>query len=225
MDSDRAAIREEISKMSIEEVLALKEKIGTKLFDKSMGLDRPKSFKDKYKRENKNRPRMEPIAKRPVKRLKDVVGTKAEHKRDVRDPRFDPMCGDYDEKIFKDSYKFVDDIKSKEITELKKQLKDEEDPEEIERLNYLIQRMENQAREKKKVAKEKEAKNEERKQNRELAKEGKAPVFMSKTERKTKDLVDKYEELKSTGKIDKYLKKKAKKNQIKDRKKMSDMNN
>ena len=48
---------------------------------------------------------------------------------------------------------------------------------------------------------------------------------MSKTERKTKDLVDKYEELKSTGKIDKYLKKKAKKNQIKDRKKMSDMNN
>merc|ERR1711878_86373 len=126
-----------------------------------MGLDRPKSFRDKYKRENKNRPRMEPIAKRPVKRLKDVVGTKAEHKRDVRDPRFDPMCGDYDEKIFKDSYKFVDDIKSKEITELKKQLKDEEDPEEIERLNYLIQRMENQAREKKKVAKEKEAKIEE----------------------------------------------------------------
>ena len=101
MDSDRAAIREEISKMSIEEVLALKEKIGTKMFDKSMGLDRPKSFKDKYKRENKNRPRMEPIAKRPVKRLKDVVGTKAEHKRDVRDPRFDPMCGDYDEKVKK----------------------------------------------------------------------------------------------------------------------------
>ena len=99
MDTDRAAIREEISKMSIEEVLALKEKIGTKMFDKSMGLDRPKSFKDKYKRENKNRPRLEPIAKRPVKRLKDVVGTKPENKRDVRDPRFDPMCGDYDEKV------------------------------------------------------------------------------------------------------------------------------
>ena len=99
MDADRAAIREEISKMSIEEVLALKEKIGTKMFDKSMGLDRPKSFKDKYKRENKNRPRLEPIAKRPVKRLKDVVGTKPENKRDVRDPRFDPMCGDYDEKV------------------------------------------------------------------------------------------------------------------------------
>ena len=99
MDQDRAAIREEISKMSIEEVLALKEKIGTKLFDKSMGLERKKSYKEKYKRENKNRPRMEPISKKPVKRLKDVVGTKSEMKRDVRDPRFDPMCGDYDEKV------------------------------------------------------------------------------------------------------------------------------
>ena len=47
---------------------------------------------------------------------------------------------------------------------------------------------------------------------------------MSKTERKTKDLVDKYEELKSTGKIDKYLKKKAKKNMVKDRKKMKSDN-
>ena len=141
--------------------------------------------------------------------------------------------------IFKDSYKFVDDIKSKELNELKKRLKDEDDPEEISKLKYLIQRMviyfefiyltlfltlkllqENQAREKKKVAKEREAKNEERKQNRELAKEGKAPVFMSKTDRKKKDLVDKFEELKSTGKIDQYLKKKAKKNMIKDRKKL-----
>ena len=87
---------------------------------------------------------------------------------------------------------------------------------------FLTQKslQENQAREKKKVAKEREAKNEERKQNRELAKEGKAPVFMSKTDRKKKDLVDKFEELKSTGKIDQYLKKKAKKNMIKDRKKL-----
>ena len=99
MDQDRAAIREEISKMSIEEVLALKEKLGSKMFDKSLGLDKPKSFKEKYKRENKNRPRMEPISKKPVKRLKDVVGTKPANKKDIRDPRFDPMCGDYDEKV------------------------------------------------------------------------------------------------------------------------------
>ena len=101
IDPDRAAIREEISKMSIEEVLALKEKIGSKMFENSLGIGKPTSFKSKYKRENKNRPRMEPISKKPVKRLKDVVGTKPENKKDIRDPRFDPMCGDYDEKVRK----------------------------------------------------------------------------------------------------------------------------
>ena len=43
--------------------------------------------------------------------------------------------------IFKDSYKFVDDIKEKELQTLKKQLKDEEDPERISQIKYLIQRM------------------------------------------------------------------------------------
>merc|ERR1712062_539072 len=115
----------------------------------------------------------------------------------------------------------VDGIKAKELDQLKKQLKEEDDPEKIEQIKYLIQRMENQSREKMKIEKQKETVNEERKLNKKLAKEGKAPVFKSKTERKTKELVDKYEELKSTGKIDQYLKKKAKKNMSKDRKKLS----
>ena len=46
---------------------------------------------------------------------------------------------------------------------------------------------------------------------------------MSKSDRKKKDLVDKFEELKNTGKIDQYLKKKSKKNMIKDRRKMKEM--
>ena len=46
---------------------------------------------------------------------------------------------------------------------------------------------------------------------------------MSKAERKNKELVDKFEELKSSGKIDSYLKKKAKKNESKDRRKLSKM--
>lgn len=218
------AIREEISNMSIEEILQLKEKIGSKLFDKGLGLSKPKLGKpdDKYKRSHKNKPRIEPVGRKPVKKKMDhIVGVKACHKREIRDPRFDPMCGDFDDALFKQSYKFVDDIKSKELIELKKQLKSEEDPEQVEQLKYLIQRMENQAREKKKVEKEKAAKNEERKKNKELAKEGKAPVYVSKSERKKKDLLDKFEELKSTGKIDSYLKKKAKKNEAKERKNMA----
>merc|ERR1712038_1988343 len=145
---------------------------------------------------------MEPIAKRPMKKKSiDNIPVKPSNRKEVRDPRFDSMCGEFDEKIFKASYKFVDDIKSKELIELKKQLKDEEDPEKISQLKYLIQRMENRAREKTKISKQKEAAKEEKQKNRELAREGKAPVFVSKAERKNKELVDKFEELKSSGKI------------------------
>ena len=132
--------------MTIEEILALKEKIGSKLFDKGLGLNQPSKSsslsKDKFKRENKNRPRMEPIAKKPVnKKMDHIVGVKSSNKKDIRDPRFDPLCGEFDEKIFKTSFKFVDEIKQKELVELKKELKTEEDPERISQINYLIQRM------------------------------------------------------------------------------------
>ena len=69
------------------------------MFDQALGLSKNSSSKEKFKRENKNRPRMEPISKKPVKRPKDVVGVKSGTKKDIRDPRFDPMCGEYDEKV------------------------------------------------------------------------------------------------------------------------------
>ena len=43
--------------------------------------------------------------------------------------------------IFKDSYKFVDNLKDKELKTLKRELKVEEDPERKEQIKYLIQRM------------------------------------------------------------------------------------
>ena len=50
------------------------------------------------KRDNKNRPK-EMSSKKPVKRYRDVVGVSAENKHEKRDPRFDSMCGEFDEKV------------------------------------------------------------------------------------------------------------------------------
>ena len=50
------------------------------------------------KRDNKNRPR-EMSSKKTVKRYRDVVGVSAENKNEKRDPRFDSMCGEFDEKV------------------------------------------------------------------------------------------------------------------------------
>ena len=43
--------------------------------------------------------------------------------------RFDPLCGEFNDKLFKESYQFVNEVKSRELVELKKQLKAEEDKE------------------------------------------------------------------------------------------------
>ena len=53
---------------------------------------------DELKRDNKNRPREE-SSKKPVKRFRDVVGLTSELKSEKRDPRFDSMCGEFDEKV------------------------------------------------------------------------------------------------------------------------------
>ena len=131
-----------------------------------------------------------------VGRLRDVVGFKsgeAKKALDKRDPRFDALCGDYDEKVkqnvvfscqmqkkknvnlqllsslspsffginkstyhcnllvsfvlllffqvFKQSYEFVEEVKSKEREHLKKELANEQDEERIKQIKYLIQRM------------------------------------------------------------------------------------
>ena len=112
----------------------------------------------------------------------------------------------------------MDGIKANELKVLKEELVNEDDPDRIKQIKYLIQRMENQEREKKKVNNQKNVLQEQKKKNRELIKDGKAPVFVSKQEQKNKDLIEKYEELKQTNRLDTYMKKKNKKNLFKERK-------
>ena len=116
----------------------------------------------------------------------------------------------------------MDNIKTKELKVLREELVDEDDPDRIKQIKYLIQRMENQDREKKKIENEKRVMHEERKRNRQLLKDGKSPEFVSKEERQNKDLIEKYEELKKSNKLESYMKKKNRKNLSKERKKTKD---
>merc|ERR1712029_965399 len=230
-DQIRAQFREKIRGMSMEELLQMKQDIGTKAMDKMMGIRKRSSGgnelmsskKSDFKRDNKNRPR-ETSSKKTVGRFRDVVGLTTDQKTSKRDPRFDSLCGEFDAKVFKDSYKFVQDIKSRELKDLKEQLKNDDglDEETRGKIKYLIQRSENQAREKAKLDKRKESEKEQKKRNRELAAEGKRPQFMTKREKQNVELVDKFEELKSSGKLENYMKKKSKKNLAQDRKKIKD---
>ena len=55
--------------------------------------------------------------------------------------RFDPLCGEFNDKLFKESYQFVNEVKSKELVELKKQLRTEEDHERREEVLNVNQEL------------------------------------------------------------------------------------
>ena len=71
-------------------------------------------------------------------------------KRTPRDPRFDDLCGSkFDEDSFNDSYKFLDEIRDREIQELQSMLQEATEPVRKKKLSYLLQRMKNQQHAKK----------------------------------------------------------------------------
>lgn len=161
--------------MSFADLQKLKEKLGTKVYNATMfGAKKVKVAK--FTRENKNRPREE-SAKRQVTRFREVVPVK---KKEPRDPRFDGLCGTYDEKAFKNAYSFLSEFKQNDLKRLKKELEVEEDPKQIKKIKYLIQRIENQIREEKRKS-EKEMKQKEDKQEILTAmKSGEKPNFKKK---------------------------------------------
>lgn len=163
--------------MSFEELLKLKEKLGTKVYNKTIFRNTSKKTKE-FKRENKNRPR-EMSAKKPVSTFREIVPVK---KVVARDPRFDSLCGTFNEKAFKHSYAFINDLKKNDLKILQNELKEATDPKTTKKIKYLIQRLENQLREEKNRKEKEERKQEEKKNVLESVKQGEKPVFKKKCE-------------------------------------------
>ena len=212
-DAERTKIREELSCMSFEELQKLKEKLGTKVYNEAMfGKTRVK--RKTFKRENKNRPR-EMSSKKPVSVFREVIPVK---KTAPRDPRFDSLCGNFNEKAFKASYNFLSKYRSEELKQLREEFKSTSDSERKSQIKYLIQRMENQLREEE-LQKKKAAREEEEKAALiQARKEGHQPHFRKKSEKRMAELIDKYEDLKKRGKVAKNIEKHRKKIVQKNRK-------
>lgn len=124
-------------------------------------------------------------AKRPVPLLGNAKArnkTRAVTANAVRDPRFDPKCGEFDSKKFKDNFAFVDEIKQRELVELRDRLKSSDDYKEQKKLKYLIQRMQNQDTEARKLKIREQILKEEKVEIVTARKEGKTPRY--KTDRK-----------------------------------------
>lgn len=158
-------------------------------------------------RANKNRPR-EVSSKKPERRqVKKIIR---------RDPRFEESSGSLDMKEFKEEYKFLDEVHEKEKKVLSRQIRREKNESTRQELLKLQQRLRNQDDAKKERDEEKKLK--EALVKEQLAKTGNPYINDSKV--KAAKLVNKFKELQKTGKLDKYLERKRKKNASKERHKL-----
>ncbi|CAD7084001.1 unnamed protein product [Hermetia illucens] len=221
-DTERNEIRSDLSTMSFVQLMKLKEELGTKVYNEAIfGKGSKSSSREKtktdFKRANKNRPR-EMSSKRPVPFLGGEERQRAEQ-TSSRDPRFDENCGEYDSKIFKTNYEFVNDIREKEVHSLKKKMRKVEDEEKRKEMKLVMQRLQNQMREEKKRKIREEVLKEEKEEIKKAKEEGRTPWYKTKKERQLTELVKQYEDLKKSGRLVKHLEKRRKKNASKDRKK------
>lgn len=176
--------------MSFGDLLALKEELGSKVYNEAIfgsgstaANQRKKHSKRNmaFKRDNKNRPR-EITAKKQVPLLS---ATKKSSTPLIapRDPRFDSNCGEFDRDKFKADYSFVNEMREKEIADLKTQLKGLKGvaaTEEKQKVKTIIQRMQNQNLEEKKLNERKQAIARDRAANKSAIKDERKPFFVPK---------------------------------------------
>ncbi|RVE76643.1 hypothetical protein OJAV_G00010460 [Oryzias javanicus] len=209
-------LRKELSTMSFEEILKLQNTVGTKVYNE-VAFDSSRSQRSsKKKRLNKNRP-MEISAKKPAPFLRQVVPVK---KPVVRDPRFDDLSGEYKPEIYEQTYKFINDVKQREKEIIQKKLKKTKRNGQKEKLQFLLKRMENQERARQSREKQRERELQFKREQRARADQGARPFFLKKSDKKKLELAEKYQDLKKSGKLEKFLSKKRKRNAGKDRRKL-----
>nr|GMD52185.1 ribosomal RNA processing protein 36 homolog [Ipomoea batatas]GME18227.1 ribosomal RNA processing protein 36 homolog [Ipomoea batatas] len=135
----------------------------------------------------------------------------------VRDPRFETLCGKLDEEGFKKRYNFLyqKDLPA-EKEDLKKQMTRTNDPQVINGLNNRIAWIDKQLKSASTRNTEKVILSEHKKKQREAAKQGKQPYYLKKSEIRQRKIIEKYKELKGSGKLEAFIEKKRRKNASKD---------
>ncbi|KAL8185225.1 UNVERIFIED_CONTAM: hypothetical protein K2H54_043446 [Gekko kuhli] len=165
---------------------------------------------------------LELSAKKPAPFLRQVVPVK---KKVSRDPRFDDLSGEYNPEVFEKTYAFLNDLRKNEKEVVQKQLKKCRNVDQQNKLQQLLKRMTQQEDAHKKREKEREKDLAWKKQQRELAKQGKKPFYLKKSDKQKLELAEKYKELKKSGKLENFLSKKRKRNAAKDKRKLPSRKN
>ncbi|KAF7801384.1 ribosomal RNA processing protein 36-like protein [Senna tora] len=203
---DEEEIEQELADATFEELQKARSNGSYTIFRKPNEEKKPK-------RANKNRP-MEVSCKKPVPVLRDVIQAP---KKVVRDPRFESLCGRLDPDGFRKRYNFLfeNDLPA-EKQALLKDLKKCKDPDRINEIEERISWIDKQLKSDSAKRVDTEILNKHKKKEREAAKQGKRPYYLKNSEIRKQKLIEKYKDLKASGKLEAYIEKRRKRNAAKD---------
>ncbi|XP_047653324.1 kelch domain-containing protein 3 isoform X3 [Phacochoerus africanus] len=206
------------SDMSFEELLELQSQVGTKTYKQLVTGNSTKKQSSRPPVQkacvaDKHRP-LEMSAKVRVPFLRQVVPIS---KKVARDPRFDDLSGEYNPEVFDKTYQFLNDIRAREKELVKKQLKKRRSGEEHEKLQQLLQRMEQQDMAQQERKRQQELRLALKQERRAQAQQGHRPYFLKKSEQRQLVLAEKFKELKRSKKLESFLSRKRRRNAGKDR--------
>lgn len=215
---DDGSLQNDTSHMSFEELLELQSQVGTKAYKQLVtgSSTKKQSCRPPVQKAcvaDKHRP-LEMSAKVRVPFLRQVVPIS---KKVARDPRFDDLSGEYNPEVFDKTYQFLDDIRAREKELVKKQLKKRRSGEEHEKLQHLLQRMEQQEMAQKERKRQQELRLALKQERRAQAQQGHRPYFLKKSEQRQLVLAEKFKELKRSKKLESFLSRKRRRNAGKDR--------
>jgi ribosomal RNA-processing protein 36 len=173
------------------------------------------------KRDRKDRPR-EVSSKKPVPvgraRCLGIVpqasgaGTGGVGK--AFDPRFEEHCGPLHEDMLKTHYGFINDMRAKERDEVRDQLRKEPTN---DTLRSQLRSMEAEEARRRAEERRDEIRRELKKEEREKVKLGKKPFFVKESAVRERELEQKFNDLKATGGVQKFIEKRRKRHASKDR--------
>ena len=248
-------LREQLQDVPLGEIKKLKDQVGLKRYNQVLfGLkDKNSDNNDddvrgghlknegNLKRKSNNQQQQNKFEKHPKKKSKsepmEISSKKKKfnhdqpryvvksNKRSTRDPRFNDLSGAYNEELFEKSYAFVQDIKKTEYESVNTQLKKVKNTEEKEKLLKVKQKMDTEQKVKAEKEKKRELFKKQKRQASEQTKIGKKAFYLKNSDKKKIELAEKYKELKSSGKLDKYMMKKRKRSAQKDKRSLPRMKN
>ena len=173
--SEANSARQEMAEIPMSDLLALRDRVGTKEFSR---VYHNQSLKRTHVAPERDRERPPEFSSKKRPRAKDK---RRGGRGTARDPRFDERAGPYREDKFCQAYSFLEEVRATERCEVEREIKGAGKSEDTSQLRTLLDRMRAQERAREERARDREVARQWAKEERQRVGEGKGRFHLKKS--------------------------------------------